>query len=106
MSSILPITPRVNSAMLSQYVGQPVRFVGKIIEQNGTRAVMAASDKGQVHVHMTELSQYGTQYVEVIGTVNGDFSISEMASTNFGNDFDLDTYNETVKKMQQFPSVF
>ncbi|KAF9985430.1 hypothetical protein BGZ75_002991 [Mortierella antarctica] len=55
---------------------------------------------------MTEQSQYGTQFVEVIGVVNGDHSISEMTSTNFGNEFDIDTYNEAVKKMQQFPSVF
>lgn len=28
----LPTTPRVNSSMLANYVGQPVRFVGKIVE--------------------------------------------------------------------------
>ncbi|KAF9109515.1 hypothetical protein BGX27_007544 [Mortierella sp. AM989] len=83
----LPITPRVNSAMLSGQVGQTVRFVGKIIEQNGSRAIMTASDKGQVEIHMDGSSQYGTEFIEVIGTVNGDNSISEMTSTNFGNNF-------------------
>ncbi|KAG0358372.1 hypothetical protein BGZ54_010452 [Gamsiella multidivaricata] len=67
---------------------------------------MAASDKGQVEIHMNDKSQYGTQFVEVIGVVNGDNSITEMISTNFGNDFDMETYNELVKKMQQFPSLY
>ncbi|KAF8939497.1 replication factor A protein 3 [Dissophora ornata] len=102
----LPTTTRVNSAMLGGLVGQTVRFVGRIIEQNGARAIMAASDKGQVEVHMNDKSQYGTQIVEVIGVVNGDNSITEMASSNFGNDFDMETYNALVTKMQQFPSVF
>ncbi|KAF9915978.1 hypothetical protein BX616_004930, partial [Lobosporangium transversale] len=83
----LPATPRVNSAMLSAHIGKTVRFVGKIMEQNGTRAFMSAPDKGQVEIHMNETSQYGTQFIEVIGVVNSDHSITEMASTNMGNDF-------------------
>ncbi|KAG0299266.1 hypothetical protein BGZ98_010191 [Dissophora globulifera] len=102
----VPNTARVNSAMLSGMVGQTVRFVGKIIEQNGTRALMTASDKGRVDIHMNENSQYGTQFVEVIGSVNSDLSITELASTNFGNNFDLDTYDELAKKMQMFPKLF
>ncbi|KAF9200660.1 hypothetical protein BGZ49_009095 [Haplosporangium sp. Z 27] len=120
----LPLTPRVNSAMLSGKVGETVRFVGKIIEQNGSRALMTASDKGQAEIHMDPVkqlyrvtnwwqkyinfgaSQYGTEYIEVIGTVNSDYSISEMISTNFGNNFDMDIYNELIVKMQQFPTVF
>ncbi|KAF9352970.1 hypothetical protein BGX26_009245 [Mortierella sp. AD094] len=85
----LPLTPRVNSAMLSGKVGDTVRFVGKIIEQNGSRALMTASDKGQVEIHMDQNAQYGTQYIEIIGVVNPDHSITEMTSTNFGNNFAL-----------------
>ncbi|KAF9980428.1 hypothetical protein BGZ65_005122 [Modicella reniformis] len=83
----LPETPRVNSTMLHGFVGQNVRFVGKIIEQNGTRAVMTAPDKGQVEIHMNASSLYGTQFVEIIGNVNSDGSITEATSSNFGNNF-------------------
>ncbi|KAF9408103.1 hypothetical protein BGZ94_002448 [Podila epigama] len=102
----LPTTPRVNSSMLGNYIGQPIRFVGKIVEQNGTTAVMSASDKGQVQIHMNAGTQYLSQYVEVIGNVNQDLSITELTASSFGDDFDMETYNELVKKMQQFPTVF
>ncbi|KAF9425050.1 hypothetical protein BGZ76_003439 [Entomortierella beljakovae] len=87
MSAGLPVTMRVNSAMLSSSVGKYVRFVGKILEQNGEKALLIASDNGQVEVHMNNESQYGTQYIEVIGVVREDLSIEEQASTNFGNEF-------------------
>ncbi|KAF9360444.1 hypothetical protein BGX34_007768 [Mortierella sp. NVP85] len=67
---------------------------------------MIASDKGHVEVVMNVMSQYGTQYVEVIGFVRSNGSIDEEVSTNFGNDFDIETYNELITKMQQFPTVF
>ncbi|KAF9552139.1 hypothetical protein BGW38_009510 [Lunasporangiospora selenospora] len=67
---------------------------------------MSASDKGQVEVHVNSQSQYGTEYVEVIGKVRDDLSIEEFTCANFGNSFDMDVYNELVTKMQQFPSVF
>ncbi|KAI1301125.1 60S acidic ribosomal protein P1-alpha 3 [Mortierella claussenii] len=102
----LPQTTRVNSKMLGANVGNTVRFVGKIVEQNGTRAIFTASDKGQVEVHMIPSSQYGTPYIEVIGVVNGDHSLQEMTSTNFGDEFDMETYDQLVVKMQQFPSIF
>ncbi|KAG0222519.1 replication factor A protein 3 [Mortierella sp. GBAus27b] len=106
MSMTYPTTPRVNSAMLSKFVGQDVRFVGKIHKQDATRGQLIASDKGNIEVHRSPDSRWGTHFVEIIGMVNEDETISERASINFGNDFDLDTYNELVMKMQQFPSVF
>ncbi|KAI9242904.1 hypothetical protein MVEG_04211 [Podila verticillata NRRL 6337] len=102
----LPTTPRVNSSMLATYVGQPVRFVGKIVEQNGTHATMQASDHGQVQINMNHSSQYTSQYIEVIGEVQSDGSINEMVSASFGDSFDLETYNQLVVKMQQFSTVF
>jgi hypothetical protein len=33
------------------------------------------------------MSQYGTQYVEVIGFARSNGTIDEEVSTNFGNDF-------------------
>ncbi|KAF9163515.1 hypothetical protein DFQ27_003030 [Actinomortierella ambigua] len=101
-----PTTPRVNSAMLANYKDKNVRFVGKIINHNGERAVMQAADKGQVHIHMNAESAYGTQFIEVIGKVNEDLSISEIASYNMGNEFDMETYNAMIVKAQLFPDIF
>jgi len=44
--------------------------------------------------------------MEVIGIVNEDLSISELTSTNFGNDFNLEIYNEQIIKAQKFPAIF
>ncbi|KAF9971591.1 hypothetical protein BGZ73_005435 [Actinomortierella ambigua] len=101
-----PTTPRVNSAMLANHRDKNVRFVGKIINHNGERAVMQASDKGQVQIHMNAESAYGTQYIEVIGKVVEDLSISEIASYNMGNEFDMETYNTMIVKAQLFPAIF
>ncbi|KAG0038663.1 hypothetical protein BGZ82_011316 [Podila clonocystis] len=102
----LPTTPRVNSSMLGNYIGQPVRFVGKIVEQNGSHASMQACDHGQVQIKMSANSQYTSQYVEVIGDVLPDGSINELSSCSFGDSFDMETYNQLVIKMQQFSTVF
>ncbi|KAG0087447.1 hypothetical protein BGZ93_010951 [Podila epicladia] len=106
MNHGLPTTPRVNSSMLGNYVNQPVRFVGKIVEQNGTRATMQACDHGQVQINMSPSSQYTSQYVEVIGDVQSDGSITELSACSFGDSFDMETYNQLVIKMQQFSTVF
>ncbi|KAF9150158.1 hypothetical protein BG015_008035 [Linnemannia schmuckeri] len=102
----LPTTKRVNSAMLQNCIGETVRFVGELKSRQHPVAVFLASDKGSVTVVMNETSQYGTKFVEVIGTVNPDRSITEMISTNFGDDFNMETYDAMIRKAQKFPSVF
>ncbi|KAF9905504.1 60S acidic ribosomal protein P1-alpha 3 [Linnemannia zychae] len=122
----LPTTKRINSAMLQSTVGETVRFVGELkgsqgnytrhykfygvltinMDRQGNVATFLSSDKGIVAVSMSEGAQYGTKFMEVIGTVNADRSINEMVATNFGNSFDLDAYDAMIVKAQKFPSVF
>ena len=45
--------PRVNSALLSKNVNKTVRLVGSVLGLQGSQAVLEASDKGQVVVHLT-----------------------------------------------------
>jgi hypothetical protein len=40
--------------------------------------------------------QFESEVVEVVGSVNSDRSVSEMRSTDFGNDMDLKMYNEML----------
>ncbi|KAF9086736.1 60S acidic ribosomal protein P1-alpha 3 [Mortierella sp. AD031] len=101
-----PNTKRINSAMLHNCIGEHVRLVGRIESRNGMLATVIASDKGTVQVHMNESSQYGTKVMEIIGRVNQDHSVTEMTSANFGDHFDLDTYDAFVVKAQRFTSVF
>ncbi|KAG0309751.1 hypothetical protein BGZ97_012988 [Linnemannia gamsii] len=102
----LPETKRVNSAMLQNCIGEPVRFIGEFKSRQDTMATFLSSDKGLVTVAMNENSLYGTKFVEVIGNVNPDRSIAEWTSSNFGDDFDMETYDAMIVKAQKFPSVF
>ncbi|GJJ71529.1 replication factor A3 [Entomortierella parvispora] len=106
MNNTFPPTPRINSAMLGNHIGGHVRLVGRVESQNSKFAVIVASDNGQVHVQMAEGAQYGTRYMEIIGVVNQDLMVSELTSTNFGDDFNLEIYNEQIIKAQKFPNIF
>ncbi|CEI97015.1 hypothetical protein RMCBS344292_11158 [Rhizopus microsporus] len=99
-------TPRVNSALREKYVGKTVRLVGKITSFSGNTAVLEASDHGQVLVNLNGESQWGTQYVEVIGQVDQDFTIREFKTTNMGDNFDLDLANKVVEFGQRCPEIF
>mmetsp|Transcript_61199 Transcript_61199/g.92543 ORF Transcript_61199/g.92543 Transcript_61199/m.92543 type:complete len:109 (+) Transcript_61199:3-329(+) len=93
------VTPRVNQALLSSFVGKNVRVVGQVQQQpsNGV-AVLLASDNAPVTVKTQAQSEetWTDQYMEVIGKVAPDLSIEELFSTNFGNNFDLDNHNALV----------
>ncbi|KAI9301408.1 replication factor A protein 3 [Cunninghamella echinulata] len=82
-------TPRINSLIREKYVDQTVRISGKIISFSGETAVIQATDGGQVLVKLNGESQWGTDYVEVIGRVEKDYSIFEFKSCNLGNDFGM-----------------
>ncbi|KAI8097745.1 replication factor A protein 3 [Halteromyces radiatus] len=80
-------TPRINSQLREKYVGSTVRIAGKVVSFSGDTAVMNATDGGQVLVKLTKESQWGTQYVEVIGRIEKDFSVMEFKSCNLGDNF-------------------
>eukprot|EP01116_Phalansterium_solitarium_P014212 TRINITY_DN31780_c0_g1_i1.p1 TRINITY_DN31780_c0_g1~~TRINITY_DN31780_c0_g1_i1.p1 ORF type:complete len:116 (+),score=10.77 TRINITY_DN31780_c0_g1_i1:104-451(+) len=105
----LAYTARVNKALLSSHIGMNVRLVGKVTlvdSQRGT-AQLEASDKGTVFVKVNpdSLSIYTSgPIVELVGTVNPDLSISELAGSvvQFGERFNMDIYNQTIETMQQY----
>ncbi|CDS07862.1 hypothetical protein LRAMOSA01811 [Lichtheimia ramosa] len=99
-------TPRINSKLREKYVGTTVRISGKVVSFAGDTAVIEATDHGQVLVKLNGESQWGTEYVEVIGKIERDFSLTEFTSTNLGNDFDLDLANKVVEYSQKYPEMF
>ncbi|KAI7884151.1 replication factor A protein 3 [Mucor mucedo] len=80
-------TPRINSSLRDKYVGRTVRITGKLVSLSGNTAVIESTDKGQVLVHLNGESQWGTDFVEVIGQVEQDFTLREFKTTNLGNNF-------------------
>lgn len=52
-------------------------------------------------------TDYGSKVVEVIGRVNDSETIQEFKTTLFGEDFDLDTYDQFVQLAQsKYRSLF
>ncbi|KAI8878990.1 replication factor A protein 3 [Backusella circina FSU 941] len=99
-------TPRINSKLREKYVGRTIRITGKVVSFAGDTAVLSASDGGQVLVQLNGESQWGTDYVEVIGQVESDFNIREFKSTNLGNNFDLALADRVIEFSQKCPELF
>lgn len=99
-------TPRINSELREKYVGRTVRLTGKIVSLSGNSAVLNSTDNGQVLVHLNGESQWGTDYVEVIGQVENDFTLREFKTTNLGNSLDLALANKVVEFGQRCPEMF
>ncbi|CAO0794730.1 unnamed protein product [Mucor circinelloides] len=99
-------TARINSALREKFVGQTVRVSGKMISLSGNTAVVESTDNGQILVHLNGESQWGTDYIEVIGQVEPDFTLKEFKTTNLGNDFNLELANKVVEYSQKCPDMF
>lgn len=83
-------TPRINSGLLNSYVNMHVRIVGRVAGQQQLDVTLEASDGGSVLVKRNPetASVYSSHaFVEVLGTVQPDLSISEIAATGFGAQF-------------------
>merc|ERR1712093_499244 len=93
-------TPRINSGLLNSYVNMHIRIVGRVAGQQQLDVTLEASDGGSVLVkrNPATASIYSSHaFVEVLGTVQPDLSISEIAATGFGAQFDLQNYDQLVK---------
>jgi hypothetical protein len=87
-------TPRINSRFVPQYIGAVVRLVGRIdnLDYAQGMAYISASDGGHVRIKMNpesiERQAYnGHKIVEVIGKVNADQSLGELAMVPFEDKF-------------------
>ena len=82
-------SPRVNGALLSQYQGKTVRLVGRVVnyQPGSPTANIEASDGVTVTIRLNPVSQISSSFIEVLGTVNPDNSLSEIQSTSFGDNF-------------------
>ncbi|KAG2218150.1 hypothetical protein INT45_007853 [Circinella minor] len=99
-------TPRINSELREQYVERTVRLTGKIVTYSGQTAVIEAPDHGHVMVKVNGENNWSGTYVEVIGRIEKDFSITEFKSCSLGDDIDLDLANKVVEYGQKYKEIF
>ncbi|CAG9460968.1 unnamed protein product [Pedinophyceae sp. YPF-701] len=94
MAVAVKSTPRVNAALMPQFNGKQVTLVGKVLQQNPL--IIQTSDGDQVEVATNNTTPIHNQVIEVVGTVSGHRSMTEISRTNFADGFDLDTYDKMV----------
>ncbi|TDH04487.1 hypothetical protein EPR50_G00153080 [Perca flavescens] len=114
MAGILDVPkPRVTCDMLSQHIGKPVCFVGRVEKVHPTGKTFTVSD-GEGKIATVELvcvlDEELSGVVEVIGMVTNKGAI--MASTynmlreDKGIPFDLELYAEALKVIHEFSQYY
>ncbi|RLN32428.1 hypothetical protein BBJ28_00002281 [Nothophytophthora sp. Chile5] len=99
--------PRVNKKTMGAYVGRTVALVGAVESHTPTAVVLRTSDGEIVNVKPQPGSNYGSKMVEVIGRVVDTETIQEFKATLFGDDFDLENYDQLVQLAQtKFRQLF
>ncbi|XP_045420489.1 replication protein A 14 kDa subunit [Lemur catta] len=103
---------RINASMLTQFIDQPVCFVGKLEKIHPTGKMFILSDgegkNGTIEL-MEPLDEEISGIVEVIGRVTAKATIMCASYVQFREDnqpFDLGLYNEAVKIIHEFPQFF
>lgn len=101
--------PRINGSMIPKFIGSVVTLVGRTQGSSAGASTLQleTGDKQQVTVLFSQpLDEPLTLYVEVVGEVGPDCSISVLTYVNWGDNFDLDTYNEVMQLLPQFPVLY
>ncbi|TRY93050.1 hypothetical protein DNTS_023826 [Danionella cerebrum] len=104
--------PRINASMLSQYIGRPVCFVGRLEKVHSSGSVFTLSDgEGKpASVELDEpLDEMLSGIVEVIGMVSNKGTIVAVSYTQYREEncsFDLELYNEGLKVLHDYPQYY
>mmetsp|Transcript_3372 Transcript_3372/g.7377 ORF Transcript_3372/g.7377 Transcript_3372/m.7377 type:complete len:110 (-) Transcript_3372:746-1075(-) len=92
-------TPRVNFEVMQRFIGKKVSVVGEIESTTPEgQIVLITSDKGRIHINTNpRAGPYDTKFLEFVGNVVDPRTLQEEEHTNFGDNFDMNMYNEMVK---------
>ena len=91
--------PRVNGELMSRFSGKKVLLVGKVEGSDGSSLNLRTPDDKMVRVQLAPGSPSpATAYVEFEGMVEGPDALTETSHVDFGNEFDMYTYNELTKE--------
>ncbi|KAL2608941.1 hypothetical protein R1flu_027514 [Riccia fluitans] len=83
-----------NAEKFRPYVGRRVRTVVKVNRFEGGNLHCQAPDGPHIVVRQVPRNEEFTQFVEVIGVVEGDTALRAEICTNFGDRFDLEQFSK------------
>ena len=92
-------SPRVNGELMGRFVGKKVLLVGKNEGSDGSTMTVRTPDEKTVTVQLAPGSPApATAFVEFEGIVDGAAAMTETSHVDFGDNFDMYTYNELTKE--------
>ncbi|MCO5557584.1 hypothetical protein L7F22_011150 [Adiantum nelumboides] len=88
----------VNAELLKRFPGRRVRCVVKVVRAEGNSAFAGLTSDG-MHISVKQTSPIASlsQFVEVIGVTDSDRSLRAEICTNFGDNFDMASFNQLVQ---------
>eukprot|EP00922_Rhytidocystis_sp_ex-Travisia-forbesii_P068113 GHVS01101433.1.p1 GENE.GHVS01101433.1~~GHVS01101433.1.p1 ORF type:complete len:119 (+),score=17.29 GHVS01101433.1:111-467(+) len=89
---------RINRTRMPEFVGQLVRFVGRVESVEEDILTLEAPDGGEVRCVLSGLAQRPSSLiVEVIGEVQNDLTLKQTSFLfNLGDELDLQAVNESI----------
>ncbi|KAL6607291.1 replication factor A protein 3 [Neocallimastix californiae] len=102
------VIPRINSSMFREYINKNVRVVGQVLSNQGDSVILKTSDQGNVKVSINHYGNaYNSRFVEVIGQITGEDSITETAEAiGLGDNFDMESFEKLINYQRKFPEIF
>jgi|Transcript_4339 replication factor A3 len=91
--------PRVNGELLGNFIGKKVLLVGEVTPVDGVKATLKTGDDKMITVNLSGDGSFASKFVEFEGSVDSADTITESSRAEFGNDFDMYTYNELTKQI-------
>jgi len=91
--------PRVNGETLRMFVGKKVLLVGEVSSANGSTATLRTADDTLITVNLSGDAKFSCKFVEFEGSVDSADTITESSRAEFGDHFDMFTYNELTKQI-------
>jgi replication factor A3 len=91
--------PRVNGELMARFVGKKVLLVGKTESTDGSTITLRTPDDKTVTVRLAPgTAAPAATFVEFEGMVDAADQLTESSHVDFGNEFDMYTYNELTKE--------
>ncbi|WBY59754.1 replication factor A protein 3 [Plasmodium yoelii yoelii] len=102
---------RVNKKHLSKFYSKNVRIIGKVLKKDGNELTLLACDNEEIKCILTDnqVEEPLDQYVEVLGKVNEDDTISDIVYVqNGGSSINLNEINNLVNLtfLEELEGVF
>eukprot|EP01147_Barroeca_monosierra_P009971 gene9971-2147_t len=92
---------------MNDHINETVVLIGEVLSHDGNNVVdLKSADGTQIRVIFDEAMSNLSKFVEVTGKVSPDGTLVGWTMTNFGENFDLDLYSETLKLVEAHKDVF